>query len=180
VYTVHPVTAVGEALRADVDAGPAPSATADGTHSYIGAARLDALLGNAHPHSHIAAAINGTFPSPYYLADSPQKLGSFSFDAAGKPMRKTPVDVPFTPVVPAGQGLANLRVVVFTHGIDAQRTDVFWFADDFCARGYAVIGIDTPYHGNRQIEAAGRDRINNFTGAQGADGFVETVPAASG
>src|SRR5262249_59622759 len=77
-------------------------------------------------------------------------------------------------------GWANVRGVVFTQGIDSARTDLFWFADDFCARGYAVLGIDTPYHGNRQIEAHGRDNVNNFTGAMGPDGFVEPVGAASG
>src|SRR5262249_585005 len=155
----------GESLRAQVDALPTPVATANGPLSYIGAARMDTLLGSTHPHSHIAAAINGTYSSPYFLADSPQKLGYFSVDAQGKPMQKTTVDRPYTVILPAGQSLANLRVVVFTHGIDAQRTGLFWFADDFCARGYAVIGIDTPYHGNRQIEAHGRDNVNNFTGA---------------
>src|SRR5262249_54596186 len=102
VYTVHPVTAVGEALRDQVDALPAPVATANAQFSYIGSARLDTLLASARAHSHMAAAINGTFRSPYYLADSPDKLGYFNIDAQGKPVPKTTVDVPFTLVLPAG------------------------------------------------------------------------------
>jgi hypothetical protein len=180
VYQVHDVTAGDNALRVLIDVGQLPIPAVNAQLSYVGAARLDTLLGTTHPHSHIAAAINGTFASPYFLADSPQKLGHFSFDATGKPVQKTTVDIPYTLVLPAGQSLSNLKVVVFTHGIDAMRTDLFWFADDFCARGYAVIGIDTPFHGNRQIEANGRDLKNNFTDADGPDGFAETVASASG
>src|SRR5262249_57479079 len=73
----------------------------------------------------------------------------------------------------------NIRAIVFQHGLGGSRANVFTIANDFCARGYAVIGIDIPYHGDRQIAAAGRDLKHNLTGADGPDGLVEDLPLAS-
>src|SRR5262249_33904339 len=67
----------------------------------------------------------------------------------------------------------------FVHGLNGQRSSVFKIANYLCERGYAVLALDMPYHGARQIAAGGRDRIHNFTGAQGADGLAEEIPQGS-
>jgi len=186
VFTVHPITRALELARADVLALPNPRATlAPASFQYFGAARLDEFFGPTHPHDQIGFAIQGSFQSPYYLADSQSRLGWFSFDPSGKPMVKAMINVPFSLALPKpGNGgpeanYHNIRAIVFQHGLGGSRANVFTIANDFCARGYAVIGIDIPYHGDRQIAAAGRDLKHNLTGADGPDGLVEDLPLAS-
>jgi dienelactone hydrolase len=93
------------------------------------------------------------------------------------------VDVPYSLALPKNGGgmgtFQSLSAVVFVHGLNGQRSSMFELANDLCARGYAVFAMDIPYHGARQIAAAGRDQIHNFTGAQGPDGLAEEIAQAS-
>jgi hypothetical protein len=64
-------------------------------------------------------------------------------------------------------------VAIFQHGIDGDRSTMLLVADDYTARGYAVLGIDAPFHGSRQAGAV--DQVNNLTGANGPDGIGDPV-----
>lgn len=76
--------------------------------------------------------------------------------------------VPFMLILP--QGLpADPPVAIFQHGIDGDRSTMLLVADDYTARGYAVLGIDAPFHGSRQAGAV--DLVNNLSGAPIPDGI---------
>ncbi|MFN8613286.1 MAG: Ig-like domain-containing protein [Vulcanimicrobiota bacterium] len=53
---------------------------------------------------------------------------------------------PYICCLPAAGG--NLKTVIYQHGIGRSKEDVFLIADALCAKGFAVIAIDMPYHGN--------------------------------
>ena len=52
--------------------------------------------------------------------------------------------VPFMLILPK-DAPAGLPVAIFQHGIDGDRSTMLLVADDYTARGYAVLGIDAPF-----------------------------------
>lgn len=112
------------------------------------------------------------------------------------PVRQSTETVPLLLTLPnAASGrskpAAGWPVVIFTHGITRNRTDMLAVSATYAAQGFAVIAIDQPLHGvtdasspfnvaNTPFAAAGArertfnvDLVNNANGAAGADGQVD-------
>jgi len=182
VFTTCDPGADLEAVQAQLEAAAPPGATI--TKVLSAATDLDDLLGvpddNTFPgvdnpggiaHADIGYVVFGTFDSPNYQSDTPSLLGHFAYDGAGEPMAKGTDAVPFVLVLPQATDYTNTPVVVFQHGINGNRTQVLHVANTLAAHGFATIGIDIPFHGDRFPDA--KDGFHNFTGAPGADGFAD-------
>lgn len=182
IFTVGHPTRRLLTLRAALDERPPPTAS---DVSVLAGAAIDDLLGSSTSgrsglgdatglrHDSIGRVIRGTFDAPYYLAESPASPGRITWDAQGKPVVKGSSAIPFTlvlPQPPAG-GYGELPVMIFQHGLNAGMTQVLAVADDYARAGYATIGIDALWHGNRR--PGNTDEEHNFTGAPGADGFAD-------
>ena len=176
-FTTHSVTGTMASLRGQLQTMPAPRADVSTQFTYKTTAQLDDFFGTAIPHDQIGFVVQGTLHTPYWLSDSPMQLGIFNGQI------RAMVDVPYSLALPRNGGITAtfqaVRAIVFVHGLNGQRSSMFKIANDLCSRGYAVFAMDMPYHGARQIAAAGRDQVHNFTGAPGADGLAEEVAQAS-
>jgi pimeloyl-ACP methyl ester carboxylesterase len=64
-------------------------------------------------------------------------------------------DVKFTMTVPKGTSTTPVPVVIFGHGLVTERRFVLAVGDALAAKGYAVISIDFPFHGERTYCAKG-------------------------
>jgi hypothetical protein len=115
-------------------------------------------------HDHVGLVVEGTFASPDYLSATPGLPGMFD----DGPTIKSIDAVPFMLILPRGQP-AGLPVAIFQHGIDGDRSTMLLVAEDYTARGYAVLGIDAPFHGSRQAGAV--DLVNNLSGMPIPDGI---------
>jgi dienelactone hydrolase len=115
-------------------------------------------------HDHVARVVEGTFPSPDYLSAVPGQPGLFD----DVPAPKSVGAVPFMLVLPKDTA-APPPVAIFQHGIDGDRSTMLLVADDYAARGYALLGIDAPFHGSRQAGAV--DDVNNLSGMPIPDGI---------
>jgi hypothetical protein len=115
-------------------------------------------------HDHVGLVVEGTFASPDYLSTTPGQRGIFD----DLPTIKSIDAVPFMLILPRGAP-AGLPVAIFQHGIDGDRSTMLLVADDYTARGYAVLGIDAPFHGSRQAGAV--DLVNNLSGLPIPDGI---------
>lgn len=189
VFTTCDYAADLEAVAAQLDARPAPAFTL--TRLYRAGAELDGFLGtpgdNAFPgldnpggiaHASIGFVAIGTFPSPNYQSDTPGGLGRWELGEDGEPVAKGEDPVPVILVLPAGvESYADLPVVVFTHGLGGTMDAVLAVANTLAARGFAVMGIDIPFHGGRLPGAADND--HNFGGGEGPDGLADGNPAGS-
>lgn len=200
VFTTQSVTRDLEAIRTVLRAGPVPTARVAFIYSAAKAAgddgTLEDLLGKPlaerpgadNPggiaHDGIGYVIQGVFDSPDFLAataPSPDAKsgtatvpGRITFAADGTPRPQGMASVPFSlvlPKAPAGGSYAKLPTVIFTHGLGGNRDAVLTVANTIAREGYAVIGIDIPFHGMRQPSPV--DVAHNFTGAPGPDGFVD-------
>ena len=176
-FTTHSVTSTLASLRSQLQTMSPPVAAVTAQFTYSTAAELDDFFGTAIPHDQIGFVVQGTLHTPYWLSDSPTQLGIFNGQI------RTMVDVPYSLALPKNGGITAtfqaVRAVVFVHGLNGQRSSMFEIANGLCSRGYAVFALDMPYHGARQLAAAGRDQIHNFTGAAGPDGLAEEVAQAS-
>jgi hypothetical protein len=115
-------------------------------------------------HDNVGLVVEGTFASPDYLSATPGQQGTFD----DPPTVKSIDAVPFMLILPRGAP-AGLPVAIFQHGIDGDRSTMLLVADDYTARGYAVLGIDAPFHGSRQAGAV--DLVNNLSGMPIPDGI---------
>jgi hypothetical protein len=154
------------------------------TQFYRAGAELDGFLGtpgdNRFPgvdngggiaHADIGFIALGTFPSPNYQSATPSTLGFWERDADG-PIVKGQDDVPVILVLPAAvESYADLPVVVYTHGLGDSMSAVLAVANTLAAHGFAVVGIDIPFHGAR-FPGAGDGR-HNFGGGAGPDGLAD-------
>jgi hypothetical protein len=72
-------------------------------------------------------------------------------------------------------------VAIFQHGIDGDRSTMLLVAESYTTRGYAVLGIDAPFHGSRQPGAV--DLVNNLSELPIPDGIGDpngaSVPVAT-
>ena len=123
-------------------------------------------------HDKIGFVLEGTYASPHYLAPTPNVLGLF--DAAQSVQSVN--SIPFILVLPIRSDYANTPVAIFQHGIDSDRSAVLSVANDYAARGYAVLGIDELWHGSRL--PGNVDKVFNLSGAAGSDGIGD--PSSGG
>lgn len=179
VFTVQPIAPGLQDARAIVREGDAPAVALD---AVLGGAELDALLGTPElpnasgidvpggvAHRHIAWLVQGRFPSPSLLSETEGVHGSFSREPGGRLAVKRTEDVPFTLTLPSG-GLSSLRVVVFQHGLGAERSEMLAIADALAMAGWATVAIDIPFHGMRALGDV-VDVAHRFGEGEGPDGF---------
>lgn len=152
-------------------------------------AELDALLGvpaqdlpgvdveGGVQHAHLAWVVQGSFESPSFNSPQAGTHARFERDSSGD-LRVRRMDVvPFTLSVPAGAPVDRLPLVIFQHGLGGERSALFAIADALAVAGFAVLGIDIPYHGMRALSAT-PDRNHNFGSTPGPDGFGDVVGSA--
>jgi hypothetical protein len=181
VFTVgHPTRAL-HAIRTQLDGVDAPVARIDRVLADPGS--LDDFLGTPATtrsgigdpaglvHDAIGAVVLGSFDAPSFVSDDPAHLGRMEIDAEGKARIKGTAKVPFLLTIPAGADLAKTPVLIFQHGLNASRMQVAAVANDYARAGYATIGIDALFHGERMPMA--KDVKHNFTGAAGPDGIAD-------
>ena len=177
-FTTQTVSAWATKALADVAAMPL---VATPTRTFAPGPDLDELFGGlvttTRPglpfsggvlHDHVGLVVEGTFASPNYLSATPGQMGTFDDGMTVKSVDA----VPFMLILPKGEP-SGAPVAIFQHGIDGDRSTMLLVADDYTARGYAVLGIDAPFHGSRQAGAV--DLVNNLTGANGPDGIGDPI-----
>ncbi|HTE49568.1 MAG TPA: hypothetical protein VK698_01760 [Kofleriaceae bacterium] len=184
VFTTCDYAADLDAVVGQLDARPAPAFTL--TQLYRAGAELDGFLGtpadNTFPgvdnaggiaHADIGFVALGTFESPNYQSATPGSLGTWERDGDGAPVAKGVDPVPVILILPAGvESYTDLPVVVYTHGLGDSKSAVLAVGNTLCARGFAVIGIDIPFHGDRFAGAV--DTGHNFGGGSGPDGLADS------
>ncbi|MBX3247030.1 MAG: hypothetical protein KF901_07610 [Myxococcales bacterium] len=186
VFRVQSVVTDLEDVRAALWAEDAPEVRVEAIVSGDG---LDALLGvPSEPaigfgapggvlHDAIGWIVQGSFDAPWYLHERAGVHGPFERDGERVRVKRTE-RVPFSLVLPASASSASpVPVVVFQHGLTADRSDALGVAQTLCAAGYAVVAIDAPYHGLRAL-GGDVDTVHRFTGAAGPDGFGDRRGAA--
>jgi hypothetical protein len=127
-------------------------------------------------HDHVGMVVEGTFASPNYLAATPATFGLFDAGLTIKSIE----DIPFLLILPrSAPAGVPVPVAIYQHGLNGDRSTILQVADDFAARGYAILGIDALWHGSRQPGAV--DVIYNAGGAPGSDGIGDPkgVPVAN-
>lgn len=155
----------------------------------------------------------GTINVPYYLTnnDAPANLDpatNYWRNSGGghlTPLDPAPINngaetIPLLVSIPnnnspgwgTGKPVAGWPVVIFQHGITANRTSMLAIADALAARGFAAVAIDLPLHGiptaddtlgirsataafdsNVSERTFDLDYVNNTTGLPGADGKTD-------
>jgi hypothetical protein len=187
VFTVGHPTRLLDAMRDVVDGTAPPRARVDKV--IVGAAALDDFFGKPTTtrsglgdpagitHDQVFAVVLGSFEAPYFLGNDlhdREHLGRIARDAAGKPTVQGAATVPFLltlPRAPQGGDLAKTPVMIFQHGLNAGRWQVTTVANDYARAGYATIGVDALWHGERR--PGHEDAVHNFSGAPGADGLAD-------
>ncbi|MGH7281506.1 MAG: hypothetical protein ACRELY_08295, partial [Polyangiaceae bacterium] len=169
-------------------AGTLPPPTAAVDRTVIGAAALDDFFGAPATdreglgdpagvkHDAIGSVVLGHFDAPYFLTNGPDHLGRIEHDDAGQATVQATAQIPYFLALPrdSGSGLANIPVLIFQHGLNASRGQVAAVANDYARAGYATIGVDALWHGERRPGHV--DAIHNFSGAAGADGLADDDP----
>lgn len=178
VFTVQRVATGLRDARAIVWGRAAPAVAID--RVYAGA-ELDALLGTPAMdvpgtdveggviHSHIAWVVHGSFTSPSFLSATDGVHGRFLRDEAGELRVLRDDEVPFTISLPPITDLSQVPVVIFQHGLGAERSAMFAIADAMAAVGVAVLAIDIPFHGMRASVSV--DVAHRYGSTAGPDGF---------
>ncbi len=179
VFTVQRVLPDMRDARAIVWDGEPPIATLDA--AIPAGPDLDALLGTPEmdlpgvdvaggvAHRHFGWLLQGHFASPSFLSSTPGVHGRFTRADDGALVVQRSDDVPFTLVLPSAD-LSHVPVVVFQHGLGAERSDVFAVADALAGAGWAVLAIDIPFHGMRALGST-VDIHHRFGSTSGPDGF---------
>lgn len=124
-------------------------------------------------HRRIGWLIHGSFESPWLISDTPAVHGRFRRDAEGALLAPRTERVPFTLTLPTG-GLDRVPLVIFQHGLGAERSAMLSVADALAASGVAVLSIDIPFHGLRAV-AIDPDVRHNYGPGEGPDGFGDVV-----
>lgn len=161
------------------------------------------LLADTTQDTPLAAAsiYAGTMILPYYLTapstGDPLASNTRYWQGVGgshlTQYNPTPVatgdqTVPLLVTIPNGdKPAAGWPVVIFQHGITANRTSLLGVADTLASIGYAAVAIDLPLHGLIHSETDGTaafynenlertfnlDLVNNTTRAPGPDGLID-------
>jgi len=124
-------------------------------------------------HRRIGWLIQGRFESPWLMSDREGVHGRFRRDGEGALVTTRSEEVPFTLTVPASAA-GPVPVVVFQHGLGAERSTMLGLADVLAGSGYAVLAIDIPFHGMR-ASVAEPDVRHNYGGGDGPDGFGDVT-----
>ncbi len=156
------------------------------------------------PHETPLAAASiyaGTVTLPYYLT-APSTTdplaantrywqgveGSHLTQFNSTPVSTGHQTVPLLVTIPNGnKPITGWPVVIFQHGITANRTSLLGVADTLALIGYAAVAIDLPLHGltgdepdetaafhNESLERTfNLDLVNNITSAPGPDGVID-------
>jgi hypothetical protein len=124
-------------------------------------------------HDAVAAVVEGTYDTPHYLSPTPGKLGLFT----DPPEVKAVDHVPFILVLPIRANYANTPIVIFQHGINADRSLVLTVANSYARAGYATLGIDELWHGSRL--PGNTDVKNNLSGSPDPDGIGDPTPTGA-
>lgn len=188
VFTTADYTSELVAARMILDAQPPARAVVD--RVYRTPAQLDDLFGrpadNNFPgwdnpggiaHARLRGVVLGHFAAVDFTSAAPRTLGAWTYDGSGAPVVKGMEDVPFILTLPASGDLRDVPIMVFNHGFGSSRAVVATLANTMAARGFAVLGIDSPSHGERFSGAI--DQLHNFTGAVGPDGLADPSSAGS-
>jgi len=176
VFTTQPT--VRDLLRIRRDLGAAPAPKAVWTRVADTPEALDDLFGAPERHAHVRALAHGRFPTRMYQTPDEGILDPldqrFCYDAQGIPVAQGEETLDFTLVLPHRPpgGCRALPVVVFQHGISANRSSMLSVCDALAEAGFATAAIDAVAHGSRSFWAAA-DREHNQTGAPGPDGFPD-------
>lgn len=133
----------------------------------------------------------GSITVPYYLnvgtsaQDTAPLTGAWSIDATTDlPIKKADVTIPVLMTVPnSGTAPANgYPVVLFQHGITANRTSLLAIGEALASAGFVGVAIDMPLHGlgpdspfyaGAAERTFGLDFANNQSGAKGPDGTAD-------
>lgn len=182
VFTVgHPTKLVDE-MRKVVTSLPAPAAKVT---KVLRGADLEALTGmptTTRPgfgdgggivHDQIDTIVLGTFDAPSFLSDAPPKLGRIEVDGSGTPKVKGTEAIPYLLTLPKkpAAGWGSVPLLVFQHGLNASRIQVLTCANDYARAGFATIGIDALWHGDRAANP--KDRVNTLTRTGAPDGVAD-------
>lgn len=187
-FTTQSTTPVLQAVRAAAAASQLvvqPSGLSTADVGALGAA--DILVGflslpyylEAPTETNPLGAVNGFWTGP-----GGTNLTAFN----PQPEVQSTENVPVLMTVPnanSGQQMpeAGWPIVIFQHGITADRSNVIAIADSMASAGFAVIGIDLPLHGitdtSSPLYQAGMERTfdldlsNNEDGSPGPDGVID-------
>lgn len=182
VFTVGHPTALVDRMREVVTALPAPAAKVT---KVLRGVDLEALTGKpatTRPgfgdgagivHDQIDTIVLGTFDAPSFLTDAPPRLGRIEVDDNGAPKVKGTEAIPYLLTLPKkpAAGWGTVPVLVFQHGLNANRLQVLTCADDYARAGFATIGIDALWHGERAANP--KDLVNNITRSAPPDGLAD-------
>lgn len=178
-FTTRDITADLDAARVRIQEAPPGELTVKQVVTEADGGLTDLLgpadderpgFGGRAPHAHTSHVIHGTFTSPAYLTATPRGQGMFTVGDDGLPEVKAQEPLPFTLTLPAGSK-KDLPLVLFQHGVNADRAHMFAVSDTLAAAGAAVLGVDLPMHGDRQPEL--QDVLHNVTAAPGPDGMAD-------
>ncbi|WP_342377099.1 hypothetical protein NVS55_37590 [Myxococcus stipitatus] len=129
---------------AQLNAAPAASGTSDKPLYLVDqTTNLAALMAaNGLDGTHIGHWLVGGYKSPFYLDDA---TGAYNATRA-----KHEDHIPFWMFLPTqAPDAGGYKTVVFGHGLTGNRTNVLAIANKLNEAGYAVVAIDTVYHGER-------------------------------
>lgn len=124
-------------------------------------------------HDALDAIILGEFDAPSFLSAAPPGFGRIEVDNAGAPIVKGTEAIPFMLTLPKRDmaDWTGLPIIIFQHGLNAGRSQVLTCANSYARAGYATIGVDALWHGDRAPVKP--DAVHNFSGAPGADGLAD-------
>lgn len=145
-FTTMSVTEPLLELRLAADRQGVSPDPASVTHMTPGEALLDFPIGIGSIFN-VGDVYNGTIESPVYL--DPVTRG-WRGDGG-----HTVENIKFTMTVPKNKPAGPMPVVIFGHGLVTERRFVLAVGDALAAKGYAVISIDFPFHGERTYCAKG-------------------------
>ncbi len=163
---------------------------------FGGAQSADAPVGaddtdpRAQPHSHVAVVLHASIEVPSFRGAGPLDAGFMERDEEGVPIVKSTNPVRFTLTLPRDlPSYEDLPVLLWVHGINRTRADILLFTDEVNRRGYAYVGMDLLYHGDRGSspqdivvnvteEECGRDAENNPITP--CDGIADTAGLVPG
>ncbi len=176
-----------------VDGGPIPS---DGglAHVYMGGLTVPYFLTAGSNSTASDAAIDFRPNLEWWRARYPYALTSGTDSDRNLsamnplPQVRSVEEIPMLVSVPASHTFGTpLPVVIFQHGITADRSNLFGIADALAAAGFAAVAIDLPLHGveyyspfftsymdgGRRERTFGLDVWDNATGEAGPDGYAD-------
>ncbi|WP_338873473.1 hypothetical protein [Myxococcus stipitatus] len=132
------------AKLAQLDAAPATSGTSDKPLYLVDqSTHLAGLMtANGLDGTHVGSWLVGGYKSPFFLDDA---TGTYS---TSRPKHED--HIPFWMFLPVqAPGAGGYKTVVFGHGLTGNRTNVLAIANKLNEAGYAVVAIDTVFHGER-------------------------------